>query len=71
MWFTLNKKSRTTGKVVRCIAHRAYCESKKQAIEIARNVYRINGEWIYAFHCLTLFPYGESGVYYTLSFRKN
>ena len=46
MWFTLNKKSRTTGKVVRCIAHRVYCESKKQAIEIARNVYRINGEWL-------------------------
>ena len=69
MWFTINEKSRATGKVIRCIANRVYCSSKEHAKQIASSIYHINGTWMEGW-CLTLFPYAGGGTYFTLSFRK-
>ena len=69
MWFTINKKSRTTNKVVRCITHHKWCTNRNEAIKIASEVYNISGSWMDGY-CLTMFPSGESAYYYTLSFRK-
>lgn len=69
MLFTINKKSRATGKVIRCIAKGIYCASKEHAKQLASSIYHINGVWQEGWS-FTLFPYAENGVYYTLSFRK-
>ena len=70
MWFTINKKSRTTGKVIRTLANRVYCTSKEHAKQLASSVFNVNGNWREDGWCWVLFPYNENGVYYTLSFRK-